>query len=240
MELKIYRIDRSWLGKAGRWFKQPDLPPMTGAALGGLFGHVLQTVHDVRTDDFYILADEAEISRFRDPTEQPLREGVYYVRNPREAYTRELVVASEFHRYVLRQQAAEMIDFIRSNVQATRIEFQLERSGGAQVDLSATLVTEAGPIKVGAGASAHAGSQHRVVIECERPLKASEKRTEYGWIRDFPQLLSAVDAASGRGTLSVSEGFDYSFGLSGKVADLVGMSASWLGKHTWKLDVVMG
>jgi hypothetical protein len=240
MKLKVYRIDRTLLGKLGRKLKEPDLPPSAGMLGGGLIGHLLQTVHDVRTDDFYILSDDAEISRFRDPTHQPLRDGVYYVRNPREAYTRELVVASDFHHWILKQQATEMLDFIRGNLQATRIEFQLENSAGAQVDFSASFPTDAGPLPVAAGARSHAAAKHRVVVDCERPLKASEKRTTYGWINDFPQLLSAVDAASSRGTLSVIEEFDYSFGLSGKVADLMGMSASWLCKHTWKLDVTMG
>ena len=47
MNLKFYRIDRSFLGKVGRTFKKPDLPARND--IGGIFGKILRTYKDVYT-----------------------------------------------------------------------------------------------------------------------------------------------------------------------------------------------
>jgi hypothetical protein len=78
MELQVYRIDRSLVGRVGHFFKKPDLPVM-GIASTGLFDRVRKTLNDVTTDNCYILSEEAEINRFRNPLKSGWRTCITFV-----------------------------------------------------------------------------------------------------------------------------------------------------------------
>lgn len=88
MALQVYRIDRSFIGCVGHFFKKPDLPIMTGAAaVFGTFGHIAQVFMEVNTENCYILTEEDEIKRFRNPLDASLLDDVYYIRHPKKART---------------------------------------------------------------------------------------------------------------------------------------------------------
>ena len=108
MELKVYRIDRSLIGRIGHFFKKPDLPmPALGA--DDLFGNVGKVITEVTTSNCYILSEAGEISRFRNPYDEDLVDDVYYIRHPKKARTDWLIPAKRFHAHIIGEQISEIV-----------------------------------------------------------------------------------------------------------------------------------
>ena len=81
------------------------------------------------------------------------------------------------------------------------------------------------------------GNEYTVKIKCNAPLKASEKKTEYLWIDEFPHIIELVDNAQD-GLFSLCESFDLSFGLDVKAAKAIGMNMSYHGRTEFNFVVV--
>ncbi|MDI1291462.1 MAG: hypothetical protein PSV18_01805 [Methylobacter sp.] len=223
MSLKFYRIDQSIFGKFGHIFKKPDLPPTQ------LFSPIkaispIRCFNDVVTDNFFILVDKDEISRFRDPRGFALEEDTYYVRHPKKIKTDCLIPATEFHRYVVQEQIADLVSFVRANTSVRKLHVSIGSKKEAEAQVSGILEG----IKLEGKALLKKVNYHEVLIDCIEPLKPSERKREYVWLDDFQSTVTIIDNISGAASVTVKEHADLSFGLSLKVADQVGISGDWL------------
>jgi hypothetical protein len=219
MELKVYRIDRSLFGRVGHFFKKPDLP--VDSAMG-LLGNPFKVYREVTTSNCYILSDPDEIRRFRNPLNEELQEDVYYIRHPKKALTDCLIPAKRFHAYVLREQIADIVSYIRANANVKRLRVSI--SDGANAKLGVKGIID--DMKVEGDAKVSFTANHEVIIECNKPLKASEKRREYIWMEDFSSTRDVIDEVSD-GTVEIRERYDFSMGLNAKVADMIGVDAKF-------------
>ncbi|WP_318436339.1 hypothetical protein [Photobacterium leiognathi] len=74
-------------------------------------------------------------------------------------------------------------------------------------------------------------NEYTVKIKCLSPLKASEKKTEYLWINEFPHLIELVDNA-------YNGSFDLSFGLDISAAKSTGTNLNYHGQTQFNFIVI--
>lgn len=236
MALQVYRIDRSFIGRVGHFFKKPDLPIMTGAAaVFGTFGHIAQVFMEVNTENCYILTEEDEIKRFRNPLDASLLDDVYYIRHPKKARTDCLIPADQFHSFVVREQIADIVSYVRANARVKRLRVSIDSGVGATINAKG--IVEGMPLE--GSASVKESRAHEVIIECDAPLKASEKRRDFIWMDDFASTVAAVDDFTG-GTIEINEHYDLSFGLDAKVAEMISVGASWMRNYRYHVSCELG
>jgi hypothetical protein len=231
MALQIYRIDRSFIGSVGHFFKKPDLPVQ--AAVSGLIctlGRIAKVYAEVTTDNCYILHEEDEIRRFRNPLGANLLDDVYYIRHPKKSRTDCLIPADQFHSYIVREQIADIISYIRANVQVKRLRVSIDSGVGASVNAKG--VFDGLPLE--GSVSVKQSSAHEVIIECATPLRASEKRRDFIWLDDFASTVAAIDEVTG-GSIEINEDYDLSFGLNAKLAAMISVACS--GKMNYRYHV---
>lgn len=224
MQLQVYRIDRSISGRIGHFFKKPNLPlAMPETMMGkGLIGNPLQVLRDVSTTNCFILTKDDDIARFRNPLNQTLVDDVYYVRHPQQARTNWLIPAKSFHRYVIREQIADIVSYIRANAAVKRLHVSI--TNGLHGKVGAKAIVEG--LAVEGDAHVSFTDSHDVTIECGTPLKSSQKRRDYVWMEHFPTTVAAVDQFAD-GTIDIDERFDFNAGLDAKVADMLDIGAEF-------------
>ena len=232
MSLVIYRIDEGLIGRLVNWIKKPPLPVITPGA--GIAAYLPRNFHDLMRDNCYVLSNEDEIKRFEDPRGYELTPNVYYIRHPLSARTNWLVPAPDFHGFIVREQVAEIVSYIRANTRAKVIDFQIR--SGSNFDLIAGGKHPEIPIKLEGKAEFKKHSEYHIRIEADAPLKPSEKRKQFYWIESLPDVVAAVDKFSG-GKFSITVESDVSFGMAAKVAEYLSINSNFLTKQAWKLDV---
>jgi len=236
MALQVYRIDRSLIGCVGHFFKKPDLPTIAaGAGLFGIPGQIAQVFKEVTTENCYILHQEDEIKRFHNPLGARLLDDVYYIRHPKKARTDCLIPADQFHSFVVREQIADIISYVRANARVKRLRVSIDSGVGASINTKG--IVEGIPLE--GSASINESRMHEVIIECDAPLKASEKRRDFIWMDDFASTVAAVDDLTG-GTLEINEHYDLSFGLDAKVAEMISVAASWMRNYRYHVSCQLG
>ena len=82
-------------------------------------------------------------------------------------------------------------------------------------------------VKVEGNAEVELSENHEVTITCHAPLKASEKRSDYVWIKDFETTCACIDQMSS-GRVEIRQRSDLSGGLSAEVAKMAGVSAEFM------------
>ncbi len=224
MSLKVYRIDKSFFGKINNMFKTPNLP--ASASLIGAIGSLTKNVNDLLADNVFVLHKEDEISRFKEANGNELSENVYYVRHPKKLKTDILIPSSDFHHYIIREQLSEIISYLRANLSIKSINLSLKKSQGGKVGLSGIV----DGLLLNAEAKMALEEDFSVSIDCPRSLKPSEKEKVFCWIDELSQFTAAVDDFA-MGSCSITERFDFSFGLSLDVAKQVGLDLSLHKKH---------
>ena len=110
MTLKVYRIDRSFFGKLNNRFKKPDLPLAVMATVGNLF----KNISDFRTENFFVLSENEEVERFTEAYGDEWIDDYYYIRHPKKIRTDILIPATQFHKYIIREQLSDIISYIRA------------------------------------------------------------------------------------------------------------------------------
>ena len=75
-----------------------------------------------------------------------------------------------------------------------------------------------------------------MTIQCDQPLKVSEKRQNYIWMDEFPHIVAMLDEAD-EGTFTVSESYDLSFGLGLDLAEQIGVDLEWNDNFTFNFMV---
>lgn len=221
---------RSFLGKVVNRVKRPPLPVMTEAM--GAMTSISTNVRDLFQKNFYVLSKEDEINRFRDPRGYDLVDDVYYIRHPKKAMTDCLVPANEFPRYIMREQIADIISYVRANVNVRELAVSIGRSDTGSVNVGAVL----DGLSLEGKAHIKAENVHTAKIEVSSPLKPSEKRLNYVWIDDFPSTRAIVDQAS-HGEFEIHESFDAGFGIGIKQAQVLGIGAEWMQRHEYRFTV---
>ncbi len=236
MSLRVYRIDDSLFGKLVRKLKTPPLP-VAGAVFGvPVLGDPGKNIADYFRGNFFVLSDQDDIARFEDPRGNDLVPDVYYVRHPKKLRTNWLIPAHDFHAFVVREQMGEIVSFLRAELPVKRIELGISEGASLEASANGEVPTQGGPIPVEGSAKASAKTSAKLIVEARKPLKPSEKRREYAWIEDFPNVQAAVDGFED-GSLSFEERSDVSFGVSAKIADVLGVSADYRGDQVWSLTV---
>jgi len=232
LSLKLYRIDRSLFGKINNHFKKPDLPaPLTGASIGGL---LMKNLKDYSRENSYVLSQDDEISRFLEVFGNDWIENLYYVRHPKKARTDYLIPADKFHQFIIREQLADMISYIRANVRVKELEIKISRDNSGEFGLNG--VIEGIPLE--GETTIRFINNYSIIIKCPRPLRASEKKTTYIWINEFPHLTAIIDDVDS-GIFEINETYDLSFGLSIDVAEIIGVNAAWNTTHTFNFKVIV-
>lgn len=228
MSLKVYRIDRSLFGKLNNKLKSPDLPVM-GAAI---FGNPFKNYKDYKSKDFFVLSKDDEIARFTEVFNDEWVDDIYYIRHPKKIRTDILIPASEFHSYIIREQLADIISYIRANLKITALDIEITRKNGVSVSTNGVF----DGIQLEGKATLKKSSSNKVTIQCEQPLKVSEKKQNYIWMDEFPHIIAMIDEAN-EGTFTVSESYDLSFGLGLDLAERIGVNLEWSGNFTFNFMV---
>jgi len=234
LTLKVYRIDKGIFGKIVNTLKKADLPTAKAATAPSM-GNFLKNVSDYRRDESYVLSKDDEINRFTEAYGDEFIDDKYYVRHPKKIKTDYLIPADKFHQYIIREQISDMIDYMRSNLRIKELEINILRQDKGKVGLKGILEG----LSLSGETTLDIKTGYTAKIKCTRPLKASEKKQTYTWIDEFPHLISIVDDAVD-GEFSLNEKFDFSFGLSAKVADAYGMNLDWNTSHAFEFKVVVG
>ena len=228
MTLRIYRIDRSFFGKLNNRFKAPDLP------VSQAFGSPFKNLADFNRENSYVLSKDDEIDRFNEAYDDDWVDDRYYIRHPKKSKTDCLIPSASFHKYVVREQIADIVSYVRSNLRVKEMQISVSRGNSGKVGLNG--VVDGLPLE--GEATIEFGDKYSASIKCKRPLKASEKKSNYIWIQEFPHLVASVDNAES-GVFEINEEFDLSFGLAAKAAKSIGASASWNTKHRFNFKVVV-
>lgn len=225
--LKIYRIDTSFFGKLNNRFKAPDLPVQNA-----LIGNPFKNLSDYNRENSYVLSKESEIERFSEAFGNDWVEDEYYIRHPKKIKTDVLIPAERFHQYIIREQISDIISYIRANVRVKKLEISFEKGIVSGVGVQGIV----DGISFEGSVNASCSSEYSVLIDCNRPLKASEKKKEYIWIDEFQHLQAVIDETFDS-RFEINEAFDLSFGLDVKAAKLVGMNAALSAQYSFKIDV---
>lgn len=133
MMVRVYRIDRGVLGKVVNFLKTPPLP--VAAAFSPV--NIRDNLGYLFRKNFFVLSREEEISRFRDPLGRDLVDGVYHIRHPKKAMTDCLLPANEFHRFIIREQIADIISYVRAKVNVRNLSVTIARAGGGSINVGA-------------------------------------------------------------------------------------------------------
>lgn len=234
MSLKIYRIDQSFFGKLNHKYKKPDLPATLYAGLfGGLFESARKNYSDYKRDNSYVLCEKDEIDRFVEAFGNDWIEDLYYVRHPKKTRTNYLIPAEQFHKYIVREQIGDIISYLRANLRVRELDLSIKNSKSGSLGLSGVM----DGVSLEGSTDVCLGNEYTVKIKCNAPLKASEKKTEYLWIDEFPHVIELVDNAQ-NGLFSLSEEFDLSFGLDVEAAKSIGMNINYHGRTEFNFVVV--
>ena len=151
---------------------------------------------------------------------------VYYIRHPKKARTDCLIPADQFHSFVVREQIADIVSYVRANARVKRLRVSIDSGVGATINAKG--IVEGMPLEGSAS-----------VKECDAPLKASEKRRDFIWMDDFASTVAAVDDFTG-GTIEINEHYDLSFGLDAKVAEMISVGASWMRNYRYHVSCELG
>ena len=234
MDLLVYRIDRSLWGWVVKLFKEPPLPAMAAGVMRLDFVNKIQrTLNDIVKDNFYVLTKEEEINRFEDPRGYDLVDNVYYFRHPKKMRTNWLIPAHDFHHFIVREQLADLVGYILSNLNVKKIEIEINTDKGGKLEIGTTLeeVSVQGKINI------DVSKKFKMVLNCEEPLKPSEKRREYVWLEDFPNTVAIIDSVA-KSQFKIEEKFNTSFGIDVKIADILQLDTKWLDNFHWQLEVI--
>lgn len=224
MSLRIYRIDRSLFGKLNNYFKPPQLPVASLASIG----NPKKNLSDLFRKNCYVLSKNDEIQRFSEAYNNEWVDDVYYIRHPKKIKTNILIPALSFHKYIIREQIADIISYVRANLNIKEMEINISNNNIGKIKLEGVI----DEIPLAGNAKFESNNSYTVTIKCPRPLKASEKETNYTWIDDFKQLKASIDEVYS-GTFEIRETFDLSFGLSIKEANVIEASAEWNTNHSF-------
>lgn len=208
--------------------KTPDLPLATAAIVGNPF----RNFSDFMQDNFFVLSKDDEISKFTEANDNEWIDDIYYIRHPKKMKTDILIPANKFHEYIVREQIADMISYIRANLNVKTLDIKITKENNTEVNISGIIEK----IPTEGDAKILKKSEHTVTIKCERPLKPSEKKSVYTWVDDFPHLISSIDNAD-NGSFDITESFDLSFGMSVKAAKAAGANVGWNATHSFSLHV---
>ena len=231
MELRIYRIDRSLSGKVANWWKPPELPPMSGTVM---LGNPFKNVRDVMQEKVYVLSKDDEIERFKDPRGNELVDDIYYIRHPKKTKTDCLIPADKFHSFIAREQIADIISYVRSNLNVLSLDLSISNEAAGKVVLSGDL----SGLPLEGNAQFAKKDKYTATIKCTKPLKPSEKKKEFIWMDEFANTQSIVDDAES-GTFSIRESFDLSFGMGAKDANRIGINLDWSCGYIFDFSVVV-
>lgn len=230
MSLKLYRIDRSFFGKLNNRLKQPDIP-----VAASIIGNPFKNLVDFNRENSYVLSKDDEISRFTEAYNNDWVDDIYYIRHPKKCKTDILIPAERFHQYIIREQISDMISYLRANLRVKELEINILRNNSGKLGLNGVIEG----LDLEGEANIKFNKSYSAIIQCPRPLKASEKKKNYTWIDEFPHVVEIVDDVED-GKFKINEEFDLSFGLSVKVAKVIGANIEWNTNHTFNLEVTAG
>lgn len=232
MSLKIYRIDTSFFGKMNNRMKKPDLPV---AITASLFGGMIKNYKDYKRDNSFVLSNKDEIDRFTEAFGNDWVEDQYYIRHPKSTRTNYLIPASQFHKYIMREQISDIISYVRANLRVKELDLNVKTSKAGSIGLKGIIDN----IPMEGSTKLNMADEYTVKIKCLSPLKASEKKTEYLWIDEFPHIIELVDNAS-NGLFGLNESFDLSFGLDISAAKSIGANLNYHGQTQFNFTVIAG
>ena len=164
----------------------------------------------------------AEARLFVDATGARIRKGVIYARHPKAAKSNTVVAAPTFHQHVIKEQIAEIIRYLRSelHMSSVRITVRSEKTGKVLVGSTFKGV----PILARLGVKADQSITLEQKSHKPKRVRSSEP---YVWIDDFPELKAAAKSAR-HGQFVATQLSDLSFGLSLPAAKFANISADWL------------
>ena len=118
---------------------------------------------------------------------------------------------------------SDIIGYIRNNIEVNYIK--IERVKNINFEAIANFKYEGIPIE--AKSEIKKVNKDILLIDCKDRLLPSEKKRDFYWINEFPGLIEMIDSFSGGEAKRVIEN-NMNFGLTNKIADLIGVSASFI------------
>lgn len=227
--LKVYRIDISLIGKAFNIFRKTDLPIATAS----LVSRITSAARDlVVFQNHYIIKDKTELSRFQNPLgDDWVHFNQYYIRHPKKGRDHWLIESEKFFPFIMREQIAEIISFLRSNTSLKYLKIVLNNNLSGNITAGVPL----DGIPLEGFANLDIRNENELIINCPEGLKVSERKTDFVWIKDYPELMATIDGFKGGDEFKHTIKKNYSFGLGVKEANVIGVDANWLKEQSFQL-----
>ena len=207
----------------------PIIPAGVGAmAVGaGLVSGIQNGITWLRGTDTIAKIEVSKASGLRDAQGLPVQAHQIYAIHPDDARANLVVVASEFHDLIVREQIADLVAFIRSAVRALSIKISVE----SEKKGSASGLFSRFSLKADGGVVKH----HSVELEYEEPEVVNIVDQPF-WLCQFPEIVAAFKGAQ-RGTMKRNLSVDTTFGFTSSLAEQAGIDLIWLGKQRFVVEV---
>lgn len=160
-----------------------------------------------------------------------LQSGASYIRHPVRTRREELINARSFHKVILEEQLAEIVEFIRSRLNATSIVISAvsEKTGAFVAGGSIN------SLSIGARLGLTNKQHYALKFDTRTPIRVVPRRSLV-WINDFPVLqASLAEARDGR--CIIEETADLEFDLNAEAAGSLGIDARWVSKFSLSIEV---
>jgi hypothetical protein len=221
--------ENGWKAAGAAVVAAPIIPAAVGTiAVGaGLVSGVQNGFAWLRGADTIEKLEYSKAGGLRDEHGLPVQVNVTYAVHPDVAKPNSVVVASEFHHVIVREQIADLVAFIRSAVRAVAIRIEVESEGSGKAEGSFFS-------RFSLKADGAVTKRHSIELEYDDPRKVEATERPY-WLRLFPEIVAAFNNAE-RGTIKRSVSVDTTFGLSASLAKQAGIDLSWLGRQRFDVE----
>jgi hypothetical protein len=228
----FYIISDSKLSKT---LKSVTLASKIAAPLTIIGFGVVKLLDEMYKKNICILNTDEDIKKFDFAYGNSPRENTVYVRHPKVSAGNILIPAERYREYILREQAADIVDYIASAVPVRSIELSVLRSTGGK--LSLTGIVENLPVKSDGNISLE--NSYSVKIQYEKPLVRPAKPRMGHWMSEYDHIVRTIAPLKG-GTVSVRERSALNMGFSVKMAEMLGIKSTLQGDFEFELNVVVG
>ena len=200
----------------------PVAAATAGAQAIQLAGRRLWSKTNADAGDAVSVLSPRDAGSFIDGTGARIRKGVIYARHPKDARSHVVVPAATFHLHVIKEQIAEILRYLRSELHMSSVRITVKSEKTGKVLVGSTL--KGVPIMARLGMK---GDQSITLEQQSRQPKRVRSNEPYVWIDEFPQIKAAAQSAR-HGAFIATQSWDMSFGLSVQTAKLASISSDWI------------
>lgn len=152
----------------------------------------------------------------------PLKPGRVYARHPKATKADRLIVAKDLHAFIVREQIAEIVQYMRSRLHLSSLKVSVSSSQSGRFFAGGTLKA----VPFSARISGKKEEAYAVEWSSHRPVRMAHDGPLI-WIDDFPEIKAAAEKAR-HGRMKVSQSADLTFDIEAQAAKVAKIDSGWL------------